>query len=108
MTGRIHIRLKRSLTALSQVSGLGWQKYFWALYICSIAILTRNFVRVIEFAQGADSVIAKREVIIYIFDAALMLITMVALLVIHPGRLMKAVKKMDGGFTELEHLNADK
>jgi hypothetical protein len=108
MTGIIHIRLKRNPTALSQVSGLGWWKYFWALYVCSTAILTRNLVRVVEFAQGANSVIAKREVMIYIFDAALMLVTMAVLLVVHPGRLMKAVRKMDGGFTELEHLNSDK
>lgn len=65
------------------------------IYFTSACILVRNIFRIFEYAQGNEGFIAKHEVIIYAFDGSLMLLVMVALFVVHPGRLVRAVRRWD-------------
>lgn len=66
-----------------------WKRRVWALHFVSGCILLRNFVRVIEYAEGGDGQITTHEVFVYVFDAALMWLGLTAFLVVHPGRLLK-------------------
>lgn len=65
----------------------------WALYAVSIAVLVRNIVRIVEYAQGGEGFIVTHEVMIYIFDAFLMFFVVLIFAVIHPGWLVRAVDR---------------
>lgn len=75
--------------------GWKWRRYMWALYIACLAIMVRNLVRTIEFGATKKSAVNTQEVYIYIFDAALMAISMVVFVVWHPGRLVMRVRRME-------------
>lgn len=66
-----------------------WKRRVWTLYFVSGCILLRNFVRVVEYAEGGDGQITTHEVFVYVFDAALMWLGMTAFLIVHPGRLLE-------------------
>ncbi|WVF71661.1 hypothetical protein IAT40_006469 [Kwoniella sp. CBS 6097] len=68
-----------------------WKYRIYTLYFASGCILLRNFVRVIEYAQGGQGNITTHEVYVYVFDAALMWASMTVFVVVHPGKLLKAV-----------------
>lgn len=63
------------------------------IYFTSVCVLVRNVFRIFEYAQGNNGFIAKHEAILYVFDAALMFVVMVALLVVHPGRLIRSIRR---------------
>ncbi|GME34133.1 putative RTM1-like protein [Neofusicoccum parvum] len=79
---------------------LPWQAHMHILYAASVLILVRSLFRLAEYAQGNDGYLVLHEVFLYIFDAALMLATMVVFACKHPseinallrGRGSKAVK----------------
>ncbi|KAH6670137.1 putative RTA1 domain protein [Halenospora varia] len=92
-----HRRMLRNSTILSTPgSRLGdvWQKYMYALYTSSFLILMRGIFRVVEYIQGNDGTIMRHEVYLYVFDAGLMLFTMVALNVYHPGNITNMGKRI--------------
>ncbi|RJE18248.1 RTA1 domain protein [Aspergillus sclerotialis] len=62
-----------------------WESVMWALYIACALILIRSIFRVVEFVEGNDGFIMKREYLLYIFDAVLMALTGFVLVVIYPG-----------------------
>jgi hypothetical protein len=90
------------------------RKYFWGLYMVSVLFIVRNLVRAIEYAQqmggggisyatknkdgtitmpkkdGHNS-IGSKEIFLYIFDAAPMALVSLTFLLLHPGRMLKAV-----------------
>ncbi|KAM3087893.1 hypothetical protein ACMFMG_001960 [Clarireedia jacksonii] len=68
---------------------LDWKKYIYALCISSACILIRNLVRIAECVEGQGGSMQKTDAYIYVFDASLMLISMVVLAVFHPGKLTK-------------------
>lgn len=61
-----------------------WSFYNYNLLICSILILIRSVVRVVEFIQGSDGVIMSHEWYIYVFDAVPMFLVMVSFLITTP------------------------
>ena len=69
----------------SQSSRLSWNSLMWALYIACALILVRSIFRVVEFVQGNAGYIMRHEFLLYIFDALLMALTGIVLLVIFPG-----------------------
>lgn len=72
----------------------GWKKHMFALHTVGIAILVRNLVRVIEYAQGSRGFVATHEVMVYMFDAVPILLAMVVYAVVHPGRLLRAPREL--------------
>lgn len=95
------------------------RKYFWGLYVVSVLFIVRNLVRAIEYAQQATSggisyatrntdgaitmpkkegsgSIGSNEIFLYIFDAAPMALVALTFLLLHPGRMLKAVRSGKG------------
>ena len=70
-----------------------WKRRIWALYMASFCILVRNIVRIAEYIQGPNGVVASNEVFIYLFDAFLIWSAMAVFIVSHPGKLAQRVKK---------------
>jgi hypothetical protein len=85
---KVHLRINKEPTCLSQDTSLKWRKYMWALYAVSVAVLIRNLMRIIEFAQGATGTVASHEAFIYVFDAFPMFVTVLVFLIIHPAKLI--------------------
>ncbi|KAG7405659.1 hypothetical protein ACKAV7_013555 [Fusarium commune] len=59
-------------------NGPRWQPFVAALAGTVVAVWIRNLVRAIEFMQGFHGFISENEAMLYIFDAFLMLLVMVA------------------------------
>ena len=66
-----------------------WRQAIWPLYVFSGLILVRSVLRIVEYAMGQDGYILSHEFFLYIFDAALMFLTMVTLNARHPCHLPK-------------------
>ncbi|KAJ3010299.1 hypothetical protein HKX48_007468 [Thoreauomyces humboldtii] len=62
-----------------------WKVLMMALYFSSLCILARSVYRVIEFSQGYDGPIARRESFMYAFDFVFMQFATAAFLLVHPG-----------------------
>lgn len=76
----------------------GWEPIMWALYAACALILIRSIFRVVEFVQGNDGFIMKREYLLYIMDACLMSLTGLALVAVHPGSFLgRKVNDRDSG-----------
>lgn len=88
-----HKRLNSLPTDISLITSVYWKREMWTVYLASIFILVRNIVRVVEYTGGSDGAVQKHEVIIYIFDATLMFLTMLAFNIYHPGFLLKTVRR---------------
>lgn len=77
-----------------------FQKHMCTLYATSILILIRSIFRIVEYLMGNTGYILSHEVFLYIFDAVLMLTTMVILNWIHPSEvksLLRGGKSVKGG-----------
>ncbi|KAJ5202978.1 hypothetical protein N7449_005057 [Penicillium cf. viridicatum] len=80
------VHIDTSRMAQSKFPHVGkWEWVMYALYSACVLILIRSLFRVVEFVQGNDGFIMKHEVFLYIFDALLMALTGLILLVIFPG-----------------------
>jgi hypothetical protein len=88
VTGLFHVRINRLPTGASVDSRLSWRKHMYAMYFCSALILSRNVIRVVEYAQGNDGYIISNEWMLFVFDALLMFSVTVAYLVLHPSKLL--------------------
>jgi hypothetical protein len=82
-----HWRVKRNSRNISHCSGHSkkWEPIMWALYAACFLILVRSIFRVAEFVEGNDGFIMRREYLLYIFDACLMALSGIVLVVIYPG-----------------------
>ncbi|KAL6948782.1 hypothetical protein ACO0QE_001255 [Hanseniaspora vineae] len=56
-----------------------WKIYNYSLLMASVLIFVRSIMRVAEFGQGYDGYIGTHEVFLYVFDALLMLMTLMVL-----------------------------
>ncbi|RJE25028.1 RTA1 domain protein [Aspergillus sclerotialis] len=91
-----HRRLARNPTAvLHRNPELAWRRYMWAIYVSCLTMMVRNLVRTIEFGASKESAVNTQEAYIYVFDAAMMAISMAVFVVWHPGRLIRRVRKED-------------
>lgn len=61
-----------------------WKTLNYTLLFTSLLILIRSVVRVVEFIQGFGGYIAKHEIYIYVFDAVLMFLVLLASIVTMP------------------------
>lgn len=72
-----------------------WEAVLWALYIACLLILVRSVFRVVEFVEGNDGFIMRREYLLYIFDACLMSLTGIVLFIVYPGSFLPQGSKRD-------------
>ncbi|KAF2003216.1 RTA1-domain-containing protein [Amniculicola lignicola CBS 123094] len=86
-----------------------WKKHLVVLYATSFLILIRSLFRVIEYIQGHNGYLLRHEVFLFLFDACLMLATMVCMAVVHPGDIapMLKAKGNTGGGQFVEMHNGD-
>ncbi|KAL4871463.1 hypothetical protein BDV12DRAFT_194522 [Aspergillus spectabilis] len=94
-----HHRIRKSLTPAESIfstqaavkktmlrwMALKWESILIGLYAASILILIRSIFRLVEYIQGNDGYLISHEVFMYIFDSALMFLTMVVMNIVHPG-----------------------
>ncbi|GME39175.1 Rta-like protein [Neofusicoccum parvum] len=80
-----HYRLRSNPTDASRKTSFSWEIYLYILYIGSILIMVRSIFRVIEYVQGQDGPLLSKEWYLYVFDTALMFLTMVLFNVKHPS-----------------------
>ncbi|KAJ5291926.1 RTA1 domain protein [Penicillium angulare] len=64
-----------------------WVSVMYALYAACFLILVRSVFRVVEFVEGNSGFIMRREYLLYIFDACLMSLTGIVLVIVFPGHL---------------------
>ncbi|KAG9668870.1 RTA1 protein, partial [Aureobasidium melanogenum] len=89
-----HRRLNARPTSVSVHHSICWIRHLRIMYTTSVLVLIRNIFRVAEYVEGSDGPIEHSEVYLYIFDSALMAGLMWAFVIVHPGRLLRAVKKL--------------
>ncbi|OQE46065.1 hypothetical protein PENCOP_c001G08989 [Penicillium coprophilum] len=65
-----------------------WQKCFFVLYTASLFIMIRSIFRAIEYITGTNGPLMSTEVYLYIFDAALMFLTMLTFNIFSPKTLV--------------------
>ncbi|THY71914.1 RTA1 like protein, partial [Aureobasidium pullulans] len=83
-----HKRMSANPTTKVMAMPLPWKKHLTALYVGSGLILVRSLYRLIEYIQGGSSgYIVEHEWTLYVFDAVLMLGTMVVFFWIHPSEI---------------------
>lgn len=58
-----------------------WRRYLIILYATSFIIMVRSVFRVIEYAQGNNGYIIRREYLLYLFETSLMFLVMLLFLV---------------------------
>ncbi|KAL3469571.1 RTA1 like protein [Aspergillus californicus] len=81
----------------------GWEGILVGLYLASVLILVRSIFRLVEYVQGNDGYLISHEAFAYVFDAALMFLTMVVMNVCHPSRVLVGGRgKRDAEMTETE------
>ena len=96
-----HHRIRKNPTQKSMDTNLAphsWHKATWktvmlGLYVASILILIRSIFRLIEYAQGNDGYLISHEVFMYVFDSALMFVTMIAMSICHPSSVLAPLVK---------------
>lgn len=70
-----HRKFKGSEGA-KQAEGIPWVSGLYMLYVTSAFIMIRNIFRVVEYAMGREGYLLSTEWPVYVFDAALMTVTM--------------------------------
>lgn len=82
-----HARMRKVPTFVITSSNIPWQRHLHTLYMSSALIMIRSIFRVVEFVEGNDGFIFRREWFMYVFDTLLMFFVLVLLCVIHPGEI---------------------
>ncbi|UKZ83810.1 hypothetical protein TrVFT333_011623 [Trichoderma virens FT-333] len=82
-----HCRLSAHPTQAAIDEVVPWRRYLTVLYSASGIILVRSAFRIIEYLQGNNGYIIRREYLLYIFDAVLMFLVMVLFLINYIGNL---------------------
>lgn len=85
---------------------LAWKRYMWALYMACFAVMLRNLIRTIQFGADKESPLNTKGAFIYVFDGFLMLLAMLAILIYHPGLLIKKARRAQKGEMLMSHRNS--
>jgi hypothetical protein len=91
-----NIRMSKIPTSRSMISYNPWKKHLYTLYGGSALILIRSIFRLAEYSQGNDGYLISHEWFLYIFDACLMLATMVLFAWFHPSEIWALLNKNGG------------
>ncbi|KAI9158600.1 RTA-like protein [Paramyrothecium foliicola] len=82
-----HIRMRRCPEGVSPELNPGWKKNLGMMYTVSVLIMVRSVFRLIEYIMGGDSYLLRNEWPLYVFDSALMFLTMAYYSWYYPGNL---------------------
>ncbi|KAJ4172641.1 hypothetical protein NW754_002843 [Fusarium falciforme] len=85
-------RFRRHVAGGAVVYDVPWQESLNMLYVTSMMIMVRNIFRVVEYAMGSDGYLLSVEWGVYVFDAALMTLTMAWFFWRYPSQLKQAIK----------------
>lgn len=91
----LHRRLNKEPTIISKSPLVPWRRHLWTLYGVSTLIVVRSAFRLIEFAEGSEGALMKHEAYLYVFDASLMFLVTLILAVVHPGQLLRNIRKLN-------------
>ena len=80
-----HRRLLLKPTQRSDSGCIPWRRHMYVLYGTSILIMIRSIFRTVEYAQGDNGYLLRKEYWLYVFDATLMFLTIAMLNIIHPS-----------------------
>lgn len=80
-----HYQIYTNPTPRSVSTHISWRRHLLILYIASLFIMVRSVFRVVEYVMGQDGVLLSNEVYLYVFDAALMFLTMALFNLQHPN-----------------------
>ncbi|KAM5354686.1 hypothetical protein ACJ41O_001333 [Fusarium nematophilum] len=93
-------RFKKNAVSDSLEYDVPWQASLNMLYITSLMVMVRNIFRVAEYAMGSDGYLLSVEWGVYVFDAALMTVTMAWFFWMYPSQLKQALDQRE--MAELE------
>ncbi|CZR69513.1 related to protein RTA1 [Phialocephala subalpina] len=85
-----HQRMANHPSRRSKTLDVPWRGLLWILYVDSGLIMIRSVFRIVEYIQGNDGALLKRELYLYIFDAGLMFLAMLILNNWHPSLVLSA------------------
>jgi hypothetical protein len=88
VSAAFHYRIALYPTVHCQTLIVPWKRSLHTLYIASTLIMARSVFRIVEYIQGSDGFLLKKEMYLYIFDASLMFLTMVVFNVFHPSKVI--------------------
>ncbi|KAK4863174.1 hypothetical protein LT330_001952 [Penicillium expansum] len=86
--GVFHYRLLKCDDCVSKTITVPWMKCLYVLYTASLFIMIRSIFRAIEYITGTNGPLMSTEVYLYVFDAALMFLTMVTFNIFSPKSLI--------------------
>ncbi|KAL0572732.1 envelope glycoprotein [Marasmius crinis-equi] len=85
-----HVRMHRSPTAAAlahqEQAPVSWRRMLLVLYFASQLIIIRSGFRLVEYIQGHDGALMRKERWLYMFDALLMAQTVLVFNWYHPSR----------------------
>lgn len=90
VTALFHLRINRRPTVKSRNSLAPWKPQIRVLYLVSALIMVRSVFRMIEYAQGHNGALLKKEIYVYLLDALLMIIVAGIFAFYHPRVLFSA------------------
>ncbi|KAJ5675695.1 RTA1 domain protein [Penicillium macrosclerotiorum] len=83
-----HRRMLATPLNFTMATTIPWTRCMKVLYTVSFLIMIRSIYRVAEYIQGSDGYLQSKEAFIYIFDATLMLLCCLVLVVYHPSKML--------------------
>ncbi|KAJ5243096.1 uncharacterized protein N7469_001423 [Penicillium citrinum] len=107
---KFHRRLNQAPTPLLSMNpDVKWVPYMWAMYVACTAMMIRNLVRTIQFGASRTTDVNTKEAYIYVFDAFLMFLSILVLIVYHPGKLIRKARQLGkaGAFDRSLHVDRD-
>ncbi|RAL08261.1 RTA1 domain-containing protein [Aspergillus homomorphus CBS 101889] len=94
-TSSVHRRLSsRPPSGPARDPTMPWRRTLWTLHAVTGLITVRSIYRLIEFLAGTDSPLSKKEAFLYVFDASLLAIAVFAFAAVHPGILLRKIRKL--------------
>lgn len=109
VTSIFDIRLPRHRPAsLAEVlRTLPWKRRLLVLYASSALILVRRVFRVIDHLLGNAGYLLRREVFLYVFDAALMLVVLIIFNFVYPSEItemyqLRVTPTKNEGYVEMQ------
>ncbi|KAH7123151.1 RTA1 like protein-domain-containing protein [Dactylonectria macrodidyma] len=97
VTAVFHVRVLQRPTPRSQATSSPWKGFILVLYLASFLIMVRSLFRMVEYAQGNDGSLIKKEVYVYVLDALLMVAVAVLFSVYHPSNVLVEHKILESG-----------
>ncbi|KAL4764995.1 RTA1 domain-containing protein [Aspergillus foveolatus] len=88
-SGVFHVRIRRHVASLGpnprgSLALVPWELHLVVLYAGSFMILLRSIFRLAEYVGGQESVLLQHEYYVLVFDAALMVLTLLLFNVFYP------------------------